>query len=108
MIVNWPIVLSPILRASLVAEIWSMECYGVAIYKAFNLIVGVILDDALLNKDAEIVFPLGRADAKQHSHEELLNPTTPTNVKPSITGTSIDKLTPLFALMDADVDNVLT
>lgn len=74
----------------------------------FSLIVGVIFDDALLNNETAIVLPIGRADAKQYSHADELNPIMPTNEYPSITGTSIDKLIPLFPLTATDVDNVLT
>lgn len=59
---------------------WDIENYGAETYKALTLIVGVILDDALLNKDTAILLPFGLTEAKQHSHDELLNPITPANV----------------------------
>ena len=55
-----------------------------------------------------MVLPFGRNDAKQTSHAELLNPTAPTNEYPSTSGTSMEKLSPLFESTVIDFESVET
>ena len=72
------------------------------------IIVADSFFDALLKTEALMVLPFGCNDAKQTSHAELLNPTAPTNEYPSIFGTSMEKLSPLFESTVIDLESVET